>query len=533
MNKLFLLSTFILIYFVNSFGQDAMVNDASVPESELHAAINPIDTMNIVVAAIHDFASDDGNISVYYTLDFGNTWQQSSFHGIPPTNYEGAGDPVLKFDALGNVYLTNLSADVYGSGEPPVHTIMSYSTDKGATWQSLIANNETGNDKPWLAVDNNPASPHYGKKYVITIINNENAKITTFDSNNAVIVNSVTVFPGISVHLPNIECANNGNVFVSAYAQDNSSIIIAKSTDGGQTFGTYSTITSVSLEPNDDNIIGIPDRLQLSPCIAVDNSGGTNNGRIFLTYTDIETGSSGGSNTVLDTYLTWSDDEGESWTTPKILNAGATANTQQYYSNIFINKQGEILFGWYDRRNDSNHKNTDFYLGVSKDGGETVSEIKITSASSDFSLIGSLNNNFGAGEYCQTVATANTAIPFWADGRTNNGDVNIYFAKVNIDNPSSGIREISSISNKINISTVFPNPVINNAEVDINLKQKTNINCKIIDIYGKKVKQIQPKSFTAGNNKMILPLENLQKGIYFIRFTSSNDFIKTIKVIKK
>ncbi len=523
---------FVILNITMIKAQDGIVYNETAPESELHAAINPTDTLNMVVAAINNFAND-GSLSVYYTLDFGNTWQQSSFHGVPPANYEGAGDPVLKFDDKGTVYLTNLSSDVSGSGEPAIHTIMSYSTDKGITWQSLTANNATTNDKPWLAVDKNPVSPHYGKKYNVTIIGNVDAKITTFDNTNTIIVNSVSVFSGVSVHIPNIECANNGNVFVSAYDTNNDKILIAKSTDGGQSFGTHTTIASVSLIPNDDNIIGIPDRLQLSPSIAIDNSGGANDGRIYMTYTDREAGSAGGSNTKLDTYLTWSDDDGQSWTTAKILNAGAAANTQQYYSNIFVNNQGEVLFGWYDRRDDTNHKNTDYYIGISKDGGTTITELKVTSASSDFSLIGSQNGNFGIGEYCQIVATENTAIPFWSDGRTNNGDINIYFAKIDINNPSTGIQEISSISDKISIGTVYPNPAINNAEIKINLKEKTNLHYKIIDITGKEVNSSAKISFPAGKSRIELVLNTLQTGIYFLKITSGKGFIKTIKIMKK
>ncbi len=57
-----------------------IVNDDANPQSELHAAINPADTGNIVVSAIQQGAGTL-NYPIYYTQDFGNTWRKSSFYG--------------------------------------------------------------------------------------------------------------------------------------------------------------------------------------------------------------------------------------------------------------------------------------------------------------------------------------------------------------------------------------------------------------------------------------------------------------------
>jgi hypothetical protein len=60
----------------------------------------------------------------------------------------------------------------------------------------------------------------------------------------------------------------------------------------------------------------------------------------------------------------------------------------------------------------------------------------------DFQYTMAAGNNFGIGEYHQLVATDHTALAFWADGRTNDEDLNIYMAKVNLNNPATGVQEL-------------------------------------------------------------------------------------------
>ena len=87
-----------------------IVEDGALPESELHVAINPYDSNNIVLAVMKGtFDSDTfSRISLYYTQDYGETWQKSDFNGKTPGTF-GAGDPVLAFDRNGRVYLVSLT----------------------------------------------------------------------------------------------------------------------------------------------------------------------------------------------------------------------------------------------------------------------------------------------------------------------------------------------------------------------------------------------------------------------------------------
>ena len=139
--------TILILLSLSVFSQDVIVEDANKPEAEFHAAINPLDNNNIVLATQHDFGGVN-KVTIYYTTDFGTTWNTSNYNGFP-AEYVAGGDPVLSFDAAGNVLLVNLAL----TSNDEINTILSKSTDGGATWSlvSTIATDPT--DKPWLAVD--------------------------------------------------------------------------------------------------------------------------------------------------------------------------------------------------------------------------------------------------------------------------------------------------------------------------------------------------------------------------------------------
>ena len=85
---------------------DAPVS-SNIPESEIHAAINPTDSNNLVVSAMH--VASGLVFPIYYTKDFGQTWKQSTFHPFPydsRATIAGGGDPVLVYDANGKLYLS-------------------------------------------------------------------------------------------------------------------------------------------------------------------------------------------------------------------------------------------------------------------------------------------------------------------------------------------------------------------------------------------------------------------------------------------
>ena len=509
--------TLILLLFssLSIFSQETIVRDANHPEAELHVAINPLDSNNIVVTTQHDFGGIF-NITIYYTNDFGNTWDTSNYHGTP-SGYNISGDAVLSFDATGNVLLVNLV--VNSSGD--VNTILSKSADGGATW-SVVSTIATGSsDKPWIAIDRYSSSPYLGNIYIPLVENNLN--LYTLD-NTYQTVNYLIIPNG--EHLPSVVVKKDGTVFTSNVELSSPNNVFVQQYTNGGTNLVHSTQV-VSFPDYTFNAPDISLRFQPTAYLAIDNSGGSHDGRLYLSYTASETVNPD----YFNVFITYSDDNGLTWSTPNIVHSDQQAEVQQFYSSIYVNDNGVVILDWYDRKNFTNTtRMTDFYMGVSNDGGNNFSEIKLNTMPSNFNYVIPSCNSFGIGEYHQLVATNNTALAFWSDGRTNNSDLNIYMAKVNLANLLS-IEEASLVSNKINISSLYPLPASDVVYSDIELKENTRIKYQVLNNSGQILKNTDWVEYPTGKHKLELKL-NLSAGIYFITFTSDKGYFKTMKFIK-
>lgn len=500
-----------------AYSQESIVNNGSLPEAEIHAAINPLNANNMVIASQNGFGNLSGghNIIIYYTKDFGATWQKSNFNGVP-VNHQNAGDPVLSFDHQGNVFLVNLA-----TSSADINTVLSKSTDGGATW-SLVSMVATANtDKPWVAIDRCNSSAHKGNIYIPLVGNNV---ITYTLNSNYQKTDSITITNG--VQLPSVVVNKNGTVYTSTVElTPNNVIYVQKYANGGA-----SLVHSTQVVSFPDKTFNAPDvslRYQPTAYLAVDNSTGPRSGRLYLSYTASETNNQ----SYFDIFITYSDDEGLTWSTPKVVNSVQQNQIQQFYSSIYVNDNGVLLIDWYDRKNYNNsNKLTDFYLGISYDGANTFTEVKLNSISSDFENVIPASNNFGIGEYHQLVATNNTAISFWSDGRTNNGDLNIYMAKVNLNSPTT-VQELSIVSDAISISDIFPLPAQNCAYTNMKLSKTTKLKYEIINTQGQKINESEWKEYPSGNHKLIINTD-LPAGTYFINFSTNNGYFKNQKLIK-
>ena len=68
---------------------------------------------------------------------------------------------------------------------------------------------------------------------------------------------------------------------------------------------------------------------------------------------------------------------------------------------------------------------------------------------------------------------------------------------------------------------LYPTPANNNITVNFNLTENSKVRFDIYNIVGAIVKSTEEENTSIGNNKIIIPIENLINGIYFIKFSSS------------
>lgn len=551
----------------NTRSAGEVIVNSSNNEFELHAAANPVDDGNIIVGCIK-FDTENPlqglSISLYATKDAAETWTKSSFNGI--LNGDdiplGGGDPIIVFDNDGVAHLTWLLVSA-GAISNSWGIYYATSSDGGTTWTTkdpiieskftdlfTLSDLDAASDKQWMVADNELTSPHHGNVYVaFTNIKDVTSTIPkyeitfqkklpgqeAFDSDNAVVLNT-TNYP--LSQFTSIDTDREGNVYVTFLADDNTdpnqyAIYIAKSTDGGATFEMEQKVQDFSFAEIGNSageIVGIGgQRLYPSPHIGIDKSGGEYDGRIYVAYTSTVAPSS--QTDGYDIYLTTSDDEGGSWSEPSVVNDDSDPLAEQFYSAINVSKDGFVSLAWYDGRDAIiGSSDINYYLGVSKDGGESFDQISVSSVASDFSQIGSLNQDFGIGEYNQVVSAGNYIIPFWADGRNNNGEVSIYGYKLDANEFLSTDNGLVKINSDLFVTSISPNPAKDILNVDLILNKSLDISYEVVDLSGKTLLEESYMKYTAGEHKLNLNVSDLATGTYYL-YIKSDKTILTEKIV--
>jgi flagellar hook assembly protein FlgD len=96
---------------------------------------------------------------------------------------------------------------------------------------------------------------------------------------------------------------------------------------------------------------------------------------------------------------------------------------------------------------------------------------------------------------------------------------------------------VSINENKVNVTNqtalrVFPNPVRNNANIQVELSSKLNdAVISIYDLKGSVVKTMKLNQLNEGNNLQQIPVNGLNKGMYIIQLTGSGINVSTRMLI--
>jgi hypothetical protein len=368
-----------------------LVNDHS--ESDLRVDPNH---PNHIIASSKWFASAEGYnhlLGFYESWDGGKTWP---VQGHVP-GYEGITDntdPVGAFDGFGNYYEINLpyqfayAGGSLGTGSklyqksklpnpamPPEAVSVSV-RPVGATDATTWITTHNGQpdfiytdlnqgqepDKQWIAIDNNPASPHFNTIYAM-FVNFSFAGLMS-----KAYVSTAQALPGgqhsdwtplqrlPSLHasasdtylLPHVD--PNGTVwtsitnFPSRQSRSTASIRVDYSTDGGVTWngplavpGAQNVIIPPLDYANTTFTDGIEDTFTVGTAPI--------NGHYPL-YVSWEDDSAGNGNII----LSGSFDGGMSWSTPIQVNDNASSNVDEFQPNLAAGANGTVSVNFYDRR---------------------------------------------------------------------------------------------------------------------------------------------------------------------------------------
>ena len=542
---------------------DQMIFDDERAESEVHAAMNPQDSNNIVIATINQDPTSLEKplfIKIYYTEDFGDTWKTSNFDGwldhfsLPI----GGGDPLLSFNQDGKVCLSWLILDAsLATFTGNLGIYMAYSEDGGKNWESnaeplelssdfnllSLEGIETLVDKPWMVIDHSNQNSKGNlylsytrisfddklRAYYQLVLKRQLMGEDEFDENVYTIADSSDFD---FIQFSNIDYSSTGDlhaIFIASPDSIEYGIYHAYSTNEGINFSSPKKISSIYLPgfSNDElnDIEGIaPNRLY--PCPMIKSVKTVMNQSLHCTWT--ANGVEPNQNESMDVLISSSVDNGQSWTIPKSIFED-TDDRHQYYASLETNETGLVIASFYDRRDDPQNLNTHQYIAISdSDGDQFEKQIPVSSESSDFSMIGMQNGSFGIGEYTVTLSTPHTAIPIWSDGRNNDGDINIYMAKVGISKGAVSVKSLQSVTDQISVDPIRPNPVFDHFNTAIKSKVNTKCTISIFNMEGLQVHEMTNIPLLAGQKTpLYINCSAFPAGTYILRL-STDKHLKSI-----
>lgn len=288
---------------------------------------------------------------------------------------------------------------------------------------SVMADTGSGIDKGWMAAGRNEITPDSTAVYIAY-----NLGVVRSDDLGDSWGSTVSLGGGLGF-LPRV--GPSGEVYVSSWA--NGDVFrLQRSLDGGQTFVSRTIALRMDSWGVGENNSRFPGtfRVPQLPTLAVDPSSGT----LYAAWPDTTDQAAGQAN--VDVYFSRSTDQGDSWTTPVIVNGEGPNVGDQFFPWIEVDSQGRVHLVYLDSRHTVQNDNDvngffDAYYAYSEDFGESWTEFRLTPVSWNSDDDG-LDREFQfIGDYLGMAVAGDTVWPVYPD--TTHGDTDIYTNEISFD----------------------------------------------------------------------------------------------------
>lgn len=522
-------------------------------DAEVHAAINPADTQNLIASPIRQ-TSASISVPIYYTKNFGGTWNKSAFNPMPAApgaQAIGGGDPVIAFDQNGKAYYSWLELHIKNMSTDTIYwgLYWAWSNDGGVTWTrpqssavafskvltATFSSDRPVTDKQWMAVDKTQGSfkNNLYMSYVeidmavntyTIVVHTKPADSASFNPASVSITDSSFTL----CQFASLDVDYQGKVHVTFFGTRNNTdygLYHSVSADGGVTFSPPALISPIQIPrfsagQINGTVPGISDNRLYPACYVAANPLSQN---LYITWT--ANGVTSMQNQGLDIYFSTSNDGGLTWSAPKVVNDNQdTLGTHQYYSSIACGKDGNLILGWYDRRGDTANLEAHYFFSESFDHGNTFSPAyQVTTLGTNFAKVGLLNDDFGIGEYTQILGLKDYIIPVWTDGRTNNGDLNIYVAFIN--RKTMQVEQLGGVNQNLGITAIYPNPAKDFVKISFSLGSPSSLEIILFDQTGRKVSYSKYPQFGKGEHEVGFDPGNIPGGTYYLSVRAGSDHL--------
>ncbi len=390
--------------------------------AEASIEISPTDP-NQVVAGSNGPGSGQ---KMHYSVDGGQSWNPASSLPLGGT----CCDPTVAWNSDGTlVYAATLGNQNY----------IYRSADGGQTWSDFA--NEPGGDprrevsmggfvdKEFLHVDISPTSPFQDNVYLTWHENNVMRFARSTDNGHTW---STLALPGGSSLLgigSDIATDRAGNIYYAYPAFNSRTIRVAKSTNGGLSFGSANVVDSTQAS----FIFPIPStdtrEVFVYNAIDTDRSNGPFADSIYVSWTD-STGptSFNPNNNHARIQVAYSRNGGSSWTTVTPHTTADANSVDRWHQWLAVDPNGNVHIVYYDTTGDSSRSSVNLYYQMSDDGGVSwTTPERLTSQTSP-----EINDSFEFGDYNGLSATLDHVIAVFTDNRNEGGgsadSIDIYAA---------------------------------------------------------------------------------------------------------
>jgi len=423
-------------------------------------------------------------------------------------------DPVLDFDADGNLYYNSLQAGFACD----VYTI----SDGGQDWGAPVP--AFGGDKQWMRIDRSGGE---GDKHNYSYWNSSfstcagNFTRSTDESqsfDDCVTVNGDPIWGTLAVD-------SEGTLYT--IGQGGSGFIVTKSTTAKDSSipVSFDSVNNVNLDGQLDVAVPMnPQGLMGQAWIDVDVSGGANNGNVYV----LASVARFSNNDPADVMFAKSTDGGLTFSTPIRVNTDVSETNYQWFGTMSVAPNGRIDVVWLDTRDATNTIDSVLYYTFSEDQGDTWSDELAISEQFDPSIGYPQQNKMG--DYYDMVSDNDFAHLAWAN--TINGGQDVYYSRIS---PFGILSNNDVVLNTSNVSS-YPNPFKVSTTIDFEVLSTSETTVEVFDILGNKITTLLNDT-VSGKQKITWngtsgKGNSVSKGIYFVSIQAGSER-SIVKVIRE
>lgn len=466
-------------------------------QSETWIAINPKNPLNLIATANDNRylgGLDNWRMSSWYTMDGGQTWKHvptppngGLYISPPQKGSMTIFDPGVAFDANGNaIYTYGFTQILDGDldGENGVFAVAS--TNGGQDWNAFgkdepisaiaLSINETPqpfHDRYSVACDNVSNTPYRNRFYVSwQRFKSRPGVVFSYSTNMGRTWTTPKLIGEGSTQAPLPAVGPDGELYIAwinnVAGTNESQAIVAKSTNGGQSFGipvvaqkVYSVgrrhpVSGRYVLESKQNI-----RVSSPPQIAVDCSNKPSRGYVYVVQAGRET--DGGEYRI---FVSRSTNGGLTWQRFRVDNN--QLGNDMFFPSITVDPiTGTVAVLYYSSQNDPNNVGVDAYLSVSNDAGLTWKQLRLTpttwylnSSQTVFPQQG--EGNIYWGDYTSITSYNGVIYPlFWMPTASNYSFFSNDLFTAPISNNPQPVRDLVGVSifdSKVKVKLTWTNP---------------------------------------------------------------------------